>query len=223
MIALLIQIVMVRLLSSRVLRATRIQRDGLRKSVWFQSRTGTQASTEVNSSSANIAMQNPGSPPGSVQSAAMRASDALTALQRIANVTECAQSLFYYPFGALALVVLGRLRLFDNWTTSSAGLVFALIVFGYLLLAGIRLRLSVESLRGAVLNDLNTGLDRLILAEPSSYGEIARVGRFIDAIRQLDRGAFMPLTQQPPVRAALALASGVSGGLLAQKALLSWF
>ena len=222
MIALLIQVVMVRLLSSRVLRLTRIQRDGLRTSVWFRTRARSQASTELNSSSANIAFQDPGSPQGSMNSASTRASDALTALRQIANLTECAQSLFYYPFGALALVVLGRLRIFDNWTTSGAGLVFVLIVFGYLLLAGIRLRLSVESLRGAVLNNLDAGLDRLILTSPPSDAEVARVGHFMDAIRQVNGGAFMQLTQQPPVRAALALASGVSGGLLAQKALLSW-
>ena len=73
-----------------------------------------------------------------------------------------------------------------------------------------------------MLNNLDAGLDRLILTSPPSDAEVARVGHFMDAIRQVNGGAFMQLTQQPPVRAALALASGVSGGLLAQKALLSW-
>src|SRR5204862_4134021 len=115
----------------------------------------------------------------------------------VAQRTQVVAPLIWYPLLVLTLIVLSRASLFDNWTwTPSLILVYA-ITGAWALGSAILLRRAAEQLRETALNDLR----RFRLLGQESEAKRQTFDELIAEIRDLKKGAFAPLTDQPFIRA----------------------
>jgi hypothetical protein len=150
--------------------------------------------------------------------------DEWLSLSLLARQTEAINALVYFPFFALLLVVLARFRIFDNWSTPVSLTVVMALSFVYLIMAAFRVRRTAEAARSEALASLQ---EKLIFLQGSAHPEAASLAAqcraLIDHVRGLDRGAFMPIGQQPVARAFLGLVGGLSGAALLEYAALANF
>jgi hypothetical protein len=138
-------------------------------------------------------------------------------LQLICRQTETVNHLIYFPFCALLLLLLARSRVFDNWSLPPQFLVVIGFCFLYLVVCAMCLRSAAERARTNALHALQR---KLVLAQGTTAGAplVEKCKLLIEQTQKLDRGAFMPFTQQPVVRAVLALLGGLSGAALIEYA-----
>ena len=130
----------------------------------------------------------------------------------IARRTEAIGPLVYFPFVLLALMIVARWSIFDNWDIPVA----LAIVFGFGFVVGCvnaflmqraaarARRLSLERLRTLLLKSKGHATD--------AYPEAAHLEAMIEEIGAIRTGAFVPFTEQPLVRAVL-IPFGSAGGL----------
>lgn len=145
-------------------------------------------------------------------------------LQVIAWQSETVNSLLYFPFICLLLLLLARNRIFDNWSWSPALLIVFAVSFLYLILSALRLRWTAERARENALRALQRKLLVLQAEGVQNGAALAEQCRTLIAhMTGLTRGAFLPFSQQPVVRAILALAGGLSGAALLEYATLANF
>jgi hypothetical protein len=145
-------------------------------------------------------------------------------LQVIAMQSETVNSLLYFPFICLLLLLLARNRIFDNWSWSPALLIVFTVSFLYLILSAFRLRRTAEQARGNALHALQRKLLVLQAEGVQNGAALAEQCRtLIGQMSGLTRGAFLPFSQQPVVRAILALAGALSGAALLEYATLANF
>jgi hypothetical protein len=143
-------------------------------------------------------------------------------LQVIARQTEAVNRLVYWPFLALLLIVLARFTVFDNWSTQVELIVVMAISFLYLITATAQLRSTAERARTNALRALERKLIKLQdNGAPSQAAAQCRT--LLEQVQKFNRGAFLPFTQQPLMRAILALAGGVSGAAILEYAALANF
>jgi hypothetical protein len=139
------------------------------------------------------------------------------AMHFVARRTHTVAGLVYYPFVVIALIVVSRSTVFDNWGTP-LGLVLqlscsVLIVVG----CAIALRSGAEALRRAAIWRLTNAK---IMLNKDEEGERTgeQIDVMIDQIRDFDTGAFAPYSKQPLVRALLIPLTSFGGTALAEYA-----
>jgi len=129
-------------------------------------------------------------------------------IEFFADLSEPVAKLIYYPFFALALIILSRSNVFDNWETPVGLYLIFAVCFILAAYAAIRLRLTAEKIRKVNLEVLN-GLVIKAKGEDGSDGAEAQLKMLIDRVVGMRRGAFAPFSQQPLLKAVLmALSSG---------------
>jgi hypothetical protein len=146
---------------------------------------------------------------GSVHNLSKEAMNNLKIIQLVALRTEAIGHLIFYPFIIWLLLFVSRLPYFDYYPTP-----FGLIIVIFLGLflawfAAVLLRRSSENLRKDVLVRLG---QKLLEAKASKAGEadINFVQKVIEEIKEIHRGAFAPLLEQPTLQALLVPIGGYS-------------
>lgn len=128
-----------------------------------------------------------------------------TVIQFAGLITRHANRLIGYPFIVATLLVLSRVRLFDDWSFPiGLSIVFALC-FGFLLAAAWTMRREAYALRQGVLDRLAAGgaPDPVVVHRP--------MAAMVEAYRE---GAYAPLLQRPVFRGLLLLVTGGSAEFL---------
>jgi hypothetical protein len=132
----------------------------------------------------------------------------------VALRTQAVARLVYYPFIVIALMVLSRSSLFDNWATPIGLVIVVTSSVAIVMACAILLRMAAERLRRRAIWRLTNSKVKL----KSQGGEGSRVADQIELmitqIRAFDTGAFAPYSQQPIVRALLLPLTSYGGAAL---------
>ena len=135
-------------------------------------------------------------------------------MQLISRRTKTAGSLLFCPFVALFLMIISRLRYFDNWHTP-IGLVIVFAVFaGWAVYCVVLLRGEAKKRQQIVLGHLRDNLVRVSGDTPGEKRRGQQIREAIDEIESIREGAFAPWTQHPLVRALILPAGGLGLVLL---------
>ena len=136
----------------------------------------------------------------------------------VAQRTQVVARLIWYPLIVLTLMIVARSSFFDKWSWSPGLLAIYGINVCWALGSAILLRRAAEQLRDATLSNLQISRvrGRAIEDKRATFDEL------IAEIRDLKKGAFAPLTEQPFVRAIL-VPSGALGLLALGQHLLDLF
>jgi hypothetical protein len=119
--------------------------------------------------------------------------------------------LIFFPFILLALMIVARSHLFDNWQIGNSIMVmFAGFVLWSLAMAAL-LNYGAESARTKAVQRMQADLLWLKGAGPDYAGLAEQFPGLIDQVRNLRQGAFAPFFQQPLVRALLVPLGGAGG------------
>jgi hypothetical protein len=119
--------------------------------------------------------------------------------------------LIFFPFILLALMIVARSHLFDNWQIGNSIMVmFAGFVLWSLAMAAL-LNYGAESARAKAVQRMQADLLWLKGAGPDYAGLAEQFPGLIDQVRNLRQGAFAPFFQQPLVRALLVPLGGAGG------------
>ena len=119
--------------------------------------------------------------------------------------------LIFFPFILLALMIVARSHLFDNWQIGNSILVmFAGFVLWSLAMAAL-LNYGAEGARAKALRCMEADLLWLKGAGPDYAGLAEQFPGLIEQVRDLRQGAFAPFFQQPLVRALLVPLGGAGG------------
>jgi hypothetical protein len=119
--------------------------------------------------------------------------------------------LIFFPFILLALMIVARSHLFDNWQIGNSILVmFAGFVLWSLAMAAL-LNYGAECARAKAVQRMQADLLWLKGSGPEYAGLAEQFPGLIDQVRNLRQGAFAPFFQQPLVRALLVPLGGAGG------------
>ncbi|MBI5917936.1 MAG: hypothetical protein HY849_00990 [Nitrosomonadales bacterium] len=131
----------------------------------------------------------------------------------IARQTEVIGALVWYPVVGWVLLLTARNRMFDDWGYPVGLLIGFAMIFIWLLHTAFYLQRSANTIREKAIKELTRKLNELRGASGMAGGgdakreiKIQQAEAMIAEIRDLKRGAFLPLYQQPWVEALLALA-----------------
>ena len=120
-------------------------------------------------------------------------------LQYLAKRTQCITQLIYLPFLSLAVMILARNHLFDDfsmpWTLPASQAISVAVIIASVL----AYRLAAENARKAARNHLTAK----IVAAQGDEKKVDQLERILNEIEGLREGAFAPLTSQPIVKAVL--------------------
>ena len=120
-------------------------------------------------------------------------------LQYLAKRTQCITQLIYLPFLSLAVMILARNHLFDDfsmpWTLPASQAISVAVIIASVL----AYRLAAENARKAARNHLTAK----IVAAQGDEKKVGQLERILNEIEGLREGAFAPLTSQPIVKAVL--------------------
>jgi hypothetical protein len=124
----------------------------------------------------------------------------------------------YLPFLALLLIIPTQSRIFDAWDLPLPFAALMAISIGLAALCARGLRRAAERMKREILEAIETELrnSKLAASEPGSQGGrpelradlLQQIAEHIRAVRD---GPFMPLSQEPAVRAILLLLGGAGG------------
>ena len=140
----------------------------------------------------------------------------LTFVRLVARRTEPIEKLIFYPFIVWFLMVVSRMKYFDNWETP-VGL-WVVITLGALIAwsCAYRLRRAAEDVR-------TLGVERLNALLLKVHKDVARSGArrtmietiefTLDQVKNIREGAFAPFSQRPLMR-SLLIPFGSAGGYL---------
>ncbi len=122
-------------------------------------------------------------------------------------------SIIYYPFFLLFLLILSRSHYFDNWHYTL--LLFVIISFTAVIALGsaIRLRKGALDTRAHILEKLDEVNWHTLTNKYRNQDKqnSVRLGILINEIKNLQTGPFLPLLQQPIVRSVFLPFGGVGG------------
>ena len=131
----------------------------------------------------------------------------------ISKRTEAVGRLIYYPFVILSLLIVARLRCFDNWTWSPVVIVVLSMHFSLALYAAWLLPKVARVYRDKVLERLKRRRRQaLMLAQRTPEA----IDTMIEEVQSTHQGAFSYLWEQPAIRALLLPSSGIGLATLLQ-------
>ncbi len=129
----------------------------------------------------------------------------------LAEHTAAIDRLIVYPFILVALLVVARSRLFDNWDIGGAVLILLVVYMLWSIAMAALLNLSAERARQKALEGM--AADELWLkGAGSDFGKIAEAfPGLLAEVKALRKGAFAPFFEQPLVQAILVPLGGAGG------------
>jgi hypothetical protein len=127
-------------------------------------------------------------------------------LEMIAQRTKAVGKLVYLPFIMLVLMIASRSTFFDRWDWPMSLVVVIGIISAYALTAAVSMRRAAEKARTLELARLQEDLVGAIHQKNRELCE--QIRETMKEIRDLNQGAFAPLTQQPFFRAFLLILGG---------------
>jgi hypothetical protein len=142
-------------------------------------------------------------------------------VQVVAKLTEKIGSLLLAPFVVLALLLVARSSVFDNWAVTRG---LAVVMGGYALLllaAAVRMKTLAEQTRRWSLESMHADLRWLSGAGDGWSALAEQFRRMIDEVKENRTGAFAPLFNQPLVHAMLLPLGGIGGSQLLDYFLLA--
>jgi hypothetical protein len=141
----------------------------------------------------------------------LRHLDAIILMDFISLRTTVIAKLVYFPFIIIAIMVLARNHLFDNWNMPLGLILVFSVSVAIVVVCAVLLRRGAESVRDRILQLLG---DELIRLKGQSEAAAAQVDALIARVRSVRAGAFAPYSQQPIVRAFLLPATTLGGPAL---------
>ena len=124
----------------------------------------------------------------------------------IAKRTEAVGNKIYYPFVILLLLIVARLKYFDNWTWTPALIVALSLHFSLALYAAWRLPVVAREYRDRVVERLKRRRRQTLMAA-QRIPEVSDI--MIEDVQSTHQGAFSYLWDQPAVRALLLPSGGI--------------
>lgn len=134
-------------------------------------------------------------------------------LEMVADWTRDIGRLTFFPFYVLALLILARVSRFDAWSWPPALIIVYALVILLVILGAARVRGAAETLRGKALAEVQQRYSPLV-DEPAAT-------KLLREINSLSRGAFVPFSEQPVMKALYWLLGALGVGGLWQ-ALAQW-
>lgn len=134
-------------------------------------------------------------------------------IQFIAEHTDVIHRLVYFPVVILIVLILSRATYFDDWHFPLPLIIVLGLLFAYCIYTTIILRGAAKHARSAVVDKLHEGI---VKAEGGRQEDEQRRAKqlrlLLDEVQGIRQGAFLPLPQQPWLRAIVLLLGG-SGSL----------
>ena len=128
-----------------------------------------------------------------------------------AERTSAITPLIYFPFLLLALIVMSRWGMFDNWDMRIGLVIVCLASLGIGWFSAWTLQRTGTRARKRCVAQLESGLlTRKGIDEQWPPTE-EQIGQLIERVRSLKQGAFVPFLEQPLVRAVLLPFAGAGG------------
>jgi hypothetical protein len=129
----------------------------------------------------------------------------------IADQTQSTVRLVYFPFVILALALVARSQIFDNWYTPWSLTIIFSIGAAYTAFAIVHLRRTAERVRSIAADWMSGQL--LALRGNEAFGQNAQkqLEALLEDVKTMRKGAFQPLAQQPLWKAVLLPLSGFGG------------
>jgi hypothetical protein len=124
-------------------------------------------------------------------------------MQFLAKRTQCITSLIYYPFLMIALLVVSRSRVFDDFTTPATLVITQAISVAVVIGSVVALRLAAEKARGCATEHLTAKIIVAKGAEQLDVKVASQLEMMLARVENLRSGAFAPLSSQPFVKALL--------------------
>lgn len=134
-------------------------------------------------------------------------------LEMVADWTRDIGRLTFFPFYVLALLILARLNRFDAWSWPPALIIVYALVILLVILGAARVRGAAESLRRKAVAEVQQRYSPLV-GDPAA-------AKLLREITSLSRGAFVPFSEQPVMKALYWLLGALGVGGLWQ-ALAQW-
>ncbi|ULO24116.1 hypothetical protein [Methylocystis sp. SB2] len=129
-------------------------------------------------------------------------------LNFIASRTNCISKLIYFPFAIFALMIMSRSTAFAEFALSVP--ILATQIVGFIIIFGCAMALcfSAEKARETAKSRLTKRLVAVKAADDSEkkVSQLETLLKLVDGLRQ---GSFVPLSQQPPIRALLLPIGGL--------------
>ena len=131
-------------------------------------------------------------------------------MQLIAELTTRVGQLVYFPFIIIFILILSRNQIFARWPSTQCLLLVVSLNLALCAASMLILRQSALRAREIGLENLRSQVEALEReANPSSTANQAAVGRrLLDELKELDKGAFAPIWQNPVVSAILIPSGG---------------
>jgi hypothetical protein len=124
----------------------------------------------------------------------------------IAERTKVVGRLIDYPFIVLLILIVGRMRLFDNWDVPLGLVLLWGLSASYAIVCAFLLGRAAEHSRQAAIKRLTITRDEA--REAGKTDDVEQISRVMDEISGESAGAFAPWTQHPIFRAVLFPTSG---------------
>ncbi len=131
-------------------------------------------------------------------------------IQFIACYTARIEKLIWYPFVIIALLVIARSKLFDNWDLPLSLLSVIAISVIYVVACAVILQRAAARARETAVEKMNA---KLIHArgDPASAQLANQLAILTEEVRTIEKGAFLPLAQLPVVHAVAVMLSSFGG------------
>ena len=142
-------------------------------------------------------------------------------VQVVARRTESVSRLVIGPFVVLALIVVARSRLFDNWSLTPAIAIATCFYLTWLIVLAALLKIAAEMTRKRALRSMNADLRWLAGSPPETLVLVEPFKRLIAAVESNQIGAFAPFFEQPLLKAILVPLGGAGGAQLFDYLLLA--
>ena len=139
----------------------------------------------------------------------------------VARRTESVSRLVIGPFVVLALLVVARSRLFDNWSLTPAIAIATCFYLAWLIILASLLKIAAERTRKRALLSMNADLRWLAGSGPELAVLVEPFKRLIVAVENNQIGAFAPFFEQPLLKAMLVPLGGAGGAQLFDYLLLA--
>jgi hypothetical protein len=124
-------------------------------------------------------------------------------MQFLAKRTQCITSLIYYPFLMIALLLVSRSRIFDDFTTPATLVITQAISVTVIIGSVFALRSAAEEARASATEHLASKIIAAKGAEQLDVKVANQLEMMLTRIQNLRDGAFAPLSSQPFVKALL--------------------